>query len=146
MTSNATMTDSSTTTWNAQFAALKTRFPHVRDAILVALHILSQNPDVSDDDAKAQAALLGTRITAASIAGARRLMDKQDTRPAAAPAAATPAAPARVRRPRATDAGVDAEALIRGLVGKLQGQGAADTERLKDAMRKAIAVLQAAVE
>jgi hypothetical protein len=72
-------------------------------------------------------------------------MAKQDTRPAAAPALATPAASTRVRRPRATDAGVDAEALIRGLVGKLQGQGAADTERLKDAMRKAIAVLQAAV-
>jgi len=140
-----TATQSVPATWDSQFAALKARFPHVRDAILTALHILSQNPNVSDDDAKAQAAMLGTRITAASIAGARRLMDKQATRPAVAPVAATTAAPARVRRPRATDAGVDAETLIRGLVGKLQGQGAADTERLKDAMRKAIAVLQAAV-
>ena len=140
-----TATQSVPATWDAQFAALKARFPHVRDAILVALHILSQNPNVSDDDAKAQAALLGTRITAASIAGARRLMAKQEGRPAAEPVAATPAAPARVRRPRAADAAVDAEALIRGLVGKLQGQGAADTERLKDAMRKAIAVLQAAM-
>jgi hypothetical protein len=35
--------------------------------------------------------------------------------------------------------------LIRGLVGKLTGQGMAETQRLKDAVRKAIAVLQAAV-
>ena len=140
-----TATQSVPATWDSQFAALKARFPHVRDAILTALHILSQNPDVTDDDAKAQAALLGTRITAASIAGARRLVAKQDTRPAAAPPAAAPVAPTRARRPRAGDAAVDAEALIRGLVGKLQGQGSAETQRLKDAIRKAIAVLQAAV-
>ena len=40
---------------------------------------------------------------------------------------------------------VDAEALVRGFVAKLQGQGNAEAERLREAMRKAIAVLQAAV-
>jgi hypothetical protein len=39
---------------------------------------------------------------------------------------------------------VDAEALVRGFVAKLQGQGNAEAERLRDAIRKAIAVLQAA--
>jgi hypothetical protein len=36
-------------------------------------------------------------------------------------------------------------ALVRGVVAKLQGQGNAEADRLRDAMRKAIAVLQAAV-
>lgn len=40
---------------------------------------------------------------------------------------------------------VDAETLVRGFVETLQGQGNAEVERLKDAMRKAIAVLQGAV-
>ena len=59
-------------------AHLEVRYPKVREPILVALHILTQNPDISLDDAKAQAALHGTRITAASVAGARRLLSRQD--------------------------------------------------------------------
>jgi hypothetical protein len=35
--------------------------------------------------------------------------------------------------------------MIRGMVGKLQAQGNAKTERLRNAVRKAVAVLQAAV-
>ena len=38
------------------------------------------------------------------------------------------------------------EELVRGFVAKLQGQGNAEAERLRDAMRKAVAVLQAAVD
>ena len=39
---------------------------------------------------------------------------------------------------------VDAEALVRGFVAKLQGRGNAEADRLREAMRKAVAVLQAA--
>ena len=54
--------------------------------------------------------------------------------------------PARpVRRPRPADKATDAEALIRGLVVKLQDQGNAEADGLRDAMRKAIAVLRAAM-
>jgi hypothetical protein len=35
--------------------------------------------------------------------------------------------------------------LVRGFVAKLQGAGNAEADRLREAMRKAIAVLQAAV-
>ncbi len=48
------------------------------------------------------------------------------------------------RRPRPA-APVDAEALVRTFVEKLRTQGDADTERLRDAIGKAIAVLQAAL-
>ena len=91
MTTTEITTDSIPASWNDQFAALKNRFPHVRDAILVAMHILAQNPDVTVEDAKAQANLLGARITAASIAGAQRLLAKQTD----AVAPQTPEAPAR---------------------------------------------------
>ena len=36
--------------------------------------------------------------------------------------------------------------MIRATVGKIQDQGAAEAERLREAMRKAIAVLEAAAE
>ena len=136
---------------DAQFAQLKARYPKVREPILVALHILSQNPDIDPDDAKAQAALRGVRITAASLNAAQRLLSRQDGAPAVA---ATPARARRngavaatkpqPRRPRAAKPDLNAEALIRGVVSKIQDQGNAETERLRDAMRKAIAVLEAA--
>ena len=40
---------------------------------------------------------------------------------------------------------VDAEVIIRGFVAKLRGQGNAEAERLREGIRKAIGVLQAAV-
>jgi hypothetical protein len=51
--------------------------------------------------------------------------------------------PASTRRPASTAS--DPETLIRGLVAKLQDQENAEADRLRTAMRKAIALMQAAV-
>ena len=143
------MTTTETTapdTWTDEIAALKARHPHVRDPILAALNLLLTDPSITDDDAKARAAMRGVRITAASINGARNLVAKRETEvpiePTAAPAAERPARP---RRERAPEPAVDAEALIKQVVGKLQAQGNAVAERLSDAMRKAMAMLAGAV-
>ena len=137
---NPTPTDD----WNAQFAALKARFPKVRETIVFAFHVLQSNPDIALDDLKAQAKLHGIRVTASSVTAAERLLA---TNGAAAGSAPSPAAatPRRTRRPRAAAAPLDVESLIRTTVGKIQDQGAAESERLREAMRKAIGVLQEAV-
>jgi hypothetical protein len=143
------MTTTETTapdTWTDELAALKARHPHVRDPILAALNLLLTDPNITDDDAKARAAMRGVRITAASINGARNLLAKRETAVPNEPTA--PAAterPARPRRERAPEPAVDAKALIKQVVGKLQAQGNAEAERLRDAMRKAMAVLAGAV-
>jgi hypothetical protein len=49
------------------------------------------------------------------------------------------------RRPRAPARELDAEALIRNVVGKLQADGNAEAERLRAAIRKAVAMLNAVV-
>ena len=141
-TTETTATD----TWADELAALKNRYPHVREPILAALNILLAEPNITDDDAKARAAMRGVRITAASINGARNLLAKRETAVPAEPAAA-PATerPARPRRERAPEPAVDAEALIKQVVGKLQAQGNAEAERLRDAMRKAMAMLASAM-
>jgi len=151
MTETATATSPTTknTAWNDQFAALKARYPHVRDAILVALHIISQDPDIAIDDAKAQAQVHGVRITAASINAARRLLSRQDSAPANAPkakGATAPIAKSPTRRARpAPTASVDAEALIRQVADKIRAEGSLEAQRLRDAMRRAITMLEAAV-
>ena len=115
----------------------------------MAPNILLHASNISAEDAKAQAAARGTRITAASLNAAKTLLAKMDAQDIAAgpqrePAAPPTTRPARpARRPRAADTHVDAEALIRGVVAKIQGQGNAEADRLREAMRKAIATLQA---
>ena len=133
-------------TWAAQVEQLQARYKHVRPAVLAALNILVHDENVSADDAKARAALHRVRITAASIAAARTLLARMDRSVGAtnAPTAASTPTP-RPRRARMPEKGVDAEALVRGFVAKLQGQGNAEVDRLREAMRKAIAVLQAAM-
>ena len=148
-TRTATETSSPTDTWTAQLGHLKSRYRHVREPILVALNILLHDQSIALDDAKAQAVLHGTRITAASVNAAKTLLAKMDAQDIAAGAQREPAVPPTTRparparRPRAADTHVDAEALIRGVVAKIQGQGNAEADRLREAMRKAIATLQA---
>jgi uncharacterized protein (DUF4415 family) len=90
--------------------------------------------------------LRGVRITAASINGARHLMAKRETAvQIEAPAAPAADRPARPRRDRAPEPAVDAEALIKQVVGKLQAQGSSEADRLREAMRKAMAVLANAI-
>lgn len=133
-------------TWTRQLDELKSRYKHVREPILVALNILLHDPNVALDDAKAQAQIHGVRITAASVDAARRLRERMDDgEPAAAVRRPTNKPAPASRRARAASTASDPEALIRGLVEKLQVQGNADAERLREAMRKAIAVLQAAM-
>jgi len=145
MTATATLPASDS--WTAQLEQLRARYKHLRPAVLGALNVLLHDPDVSDDDAKARANLHGVRITAASLNAARTVLSRMDS-----PATETqtkPVAPRSAqrqpRRPRATDAPLDAETLIKGVVAKLQSQGSAEAERLRETMRKAIALLQAAV-
>ena len=148
MVTTLTVTSPDAKAWHAHFAELQSRYKHVRPAIVAALCVLQQDPDVSVDDAKARASEHGVRITAASVNAARRLLSRQDGAPAtddAQPKAAVPAKPARERRPRGNDGGVDAEALIRGVVSKLQDRGNAEAERLRSAIRRAIQTLECAI-
>ena len=148
MTTTLTVNDPASKLWNQQLAELQSRYKHVRPAIVAALCVLQNEPDITVDDAKARAAEHGVRITAASVNAARRLLARQDGAPAtddAEPKAQAPAKPTRDRRPRANDGGVDAEALIRGVVSKLQDRGNAEAERLRGVMRRVIDIMQAAV-
>ena len=87
-------------------------------------------------------------MTAASVNAARHLVDRNATTSGATPALAPTTAAAesrRTRRTRAAQAPLDVDALIRTTVGKIQDQGAAEAERLRQAIRKVITLLEAAV-
>jgi hypothetical protein len=147
MTATDPANNTMTATPNISVAELRLRYKHVREPILVALHLLLQDNEISIGDAKAKAGAMGTRITLASILAARRLMAKMDAAPpapAAAPVATT--APTRpARRPRAPEAAQDTEALVRGVVAKVRAQEGAESERLRAAIRRAVELLNSAL-
>jgi hypothetical protein len=61
-----------TDTWTDEIAALKARYPHVRDPILAALNLLLTDPNITDDDAKARAAMPVGGCLKARESGGRR--------------------------------------------------------------------------
>ncbi|MBZ0150812.1 MAG: hypothetical protein K8J09_04710 [Planctomycetes bacterium] len=152
MTTTVTVNEpvSPTDTWTAQLDQLRDRYKHLRPAVLAAVNVLLHDVNISDEDAKARAAAHGVRITAASLNAARTVLSKMDTTnnsgtPNAIATTTTPAAAPTRRRVRAVEPAVDAEALIKQVVGRLQSQSHAEADRLRDAMKKAISLLQTAV-
>lgn len=138
-----------TGTWDTAFAALKARFPKAKDSIVFCIHALRANPEIGLDDLKAQAAMHGIRVTAASVTAAQRLTAPEPARGAQDAATLTvPAQPkARRGRPARAAAGdLDAEAMLRAVVAKMQAQGGKEAERLRAAIRRAVAVLGDAIE
>lgn len=138
-----------TGTWDAAFTALKARHPKAKDSIVFCIHALRANPEIGLDDLKAQAAMHGIRVTGASVTAAKRLMVPTPAKGAQdAVDAETPAKP-KVRRGRPARAGagdLDAEAMLRQVVAKMQAQGGKDAERLRAAIRKAVHLLNRALE
>ena len=63
----ATEPASTTDAWTRQLEQLQACYKHVRPPVLAALNILVHDQNITIDDAKAQAALHGVRITAASV-------------------------------------------------------------------------------
>ncbi|MCA8954011.1 MAG: hypothetical protein KDE27_31165 [Planctomycetes bacterium] len=160
MTEEQLSTDA-TATWDAQFAALKTRFPKAKDSIVFCVHALQSTPEIDLADLKARAMMHGIRVTAASVTAARRLLapppveaptgaalepgrDPDESEDSAPTGAAAPTR--RGRRPRTSDPELDVESMIRGTIARFREEGAAEAERLRDAIRSAIAVLQSALE
>src|SRR5688572_21565577 len=99
--------------WTQQLEQLRARYKQVRPPTLAALNVLIFDPQISVDDAKARAALHGVRITAASVAAARTLLERMDSPSIAAAPAAMPSTTREPRRPRPADKTIDAEALVR---------------------------------
>ena len=134
------MTDN-VTDWDAAFAHLKARFPRIRDTILFCLHAIQQNPDIYLDDLKSLAEMHRLRITGASLAAARRLL-AAESRPPAMPVVELP----RVPRARMELDDTDPVTMIQAFVSQMQEQGDDRSQKLRAAVREAIAVLQAAIE
>ena len=108
--------------------------------VLFCIHALTAAGEVELGEVKAEAAEHGIRITAASLASARRLL-----RPGEQPARLK----AAVRRQAAQgrrQAGVGAEVLVRQFLESVEQRGNAEVERLRDCIEQAVHLLRGALD
>ncbi|MCK5945195.1 MAG: hypothetical protein KAI24_24615 [Planctomycetes bacterium] len=129
MTANETTTETTATpNWDAISSKLEPRFPGIKDSVLCCIHCLETDPAMALDEMKERANQFGLRVTAASANSARRLLDEK---------------PAKTNRaPR----GVKPEGLIKSIAAQIERHRNGEVERLKNALRKSIQMLQAALD
>ena len=138
----------------AELRQLRERFPKTKDSILFCLYALQRSPGIPLDDVQAEAHGRGIRVTGGSLNAARRLCvrsagGKGSTRSGSPTSQQVPEA-ARARRmaAEASDAPApgSAKARLRQVIAEVQTAADARVERMRVAIRKAIAALQAVLE
>ena len=138
-----------TDTWEGILDALSRRYPGQKHSILFCIYKLQQNPDVALRDFRAEAELHGIPVGGRTLHAAKELLGLNPAPPAAsAPAAETaPVAPAR-RRPRASEpeTGDSIESKVLAAVRQIQSNAGAEADQLRAAIRRAIAILQQALD
>lgn len=137
-------------TWEGDIAALQERFPGTRIGTLFCVHKLEQDADLKLRDFKAEAELRGVPLNGRSYHGARVLLGLEVPKPRRA----------RVDESEIEDvvdtgfgaleevttsdsSGVDIESVLRNAI---DAAAAKRTEGMRDAIRRAIAVLEEALE
>ena len=137
-----------TDTWEGILEALGRRYPGQKNSVLFCIYKLQQNPDVTLRDFRAEAELHGIPVGGRTLHSAKGLLGL-NKQPAAssAPATGEAAGPAR-RRQRANepDASDSIESKVLAAVRQIQSNAGAEAEQLRTAIRRAIALLQQALD
>lgn len=140
-------------TWEGDIAGLQTRFPGTRLGTLFCVHKLEQDADLKLRDFKAEAELRGVALSGRSYHGARVLLGLEAPTPRRARVVEAvedeavgfadvddeDLAPTGL----AATAGTDLESALRTAIDAAASQR---TGRMRDAIRRAIAVLEEALE
>jgi len=136
--------------WAQIFDQLRGRFPSASPGVLFCIHKLQQNPDLKLRDFKDEAQLHQVPLSGRSFHSARVLLGLEKA-PAPRPRAATTepdedaAEPVAAPRARAAvNARTDETPAIAALR-RYQEENAAETERLRAGVRRALAVIEAAL-
>lgn len=136
-----------TDTWEGILEALSRRYPGQKHSVLFCIYKLQQNPDVTLRDFRAEAELHGIPVGGRTLHAAKELLGLHKP-PAAATAAAetTPATTRRRQRASEPGTGDSIESKVLAAVRQIQSNAGAEADQLRDAIRRAIAILQQALD
>ena len=146
--------------WEQLLDQLRRRYPGQKDSVLFCINKLHQNPELTLRDFRDEARLYGLTLAGRSLHSAKVLLGlaepspkpqrkpTQDAEPAttfeAGVAPTGQASPPRARK-AATTAAASIEDQLLDVVQRLQSTKGAEAERLRDAIRAALAVIEDAL-
>lgn len=142
--------------WDAILDGWRRRYPGQRDSVLFCIHKLQQNPDLTLRDFRDEAKLHGIPVAGRSLHSARVLLGlarapvAHEPEPEAATIEVPDTEPGRRRRgrpagkPNASSLSSIEDQVV-AAVRSIQSAASADVERMRAAMRQAIAILQRAL-
>lgn len=147
--------------WQQLLDRLRERYPNQKDSVLFCLHKLQQNPDLALPDIRDEARLHGIPMAGRALHSAKVLLglaapstrrprapkdERQPTQERAEAAPVASSSPRQHARRAEPTAGGSIEQRLSAALAKLQSSANADTERLRDAMRRAITILSDALD
>lgn len=140
--------------WDGMLATLRKRYPGQKDSVLFCVHKLQQNPDLSLRDFREEAALYGIPTAGRALHSAKVLLGlasnkpraPREAEPAKLPAPTAPGRVKRARRPERDDDGDSIETKVLDAVRQIQSAAGEEADRLRAAVKQAIAILQAALD
>lgn len=143
--------------WDGILANLRLRYPGQKDSVLFCLHKLHSNPELGLPDFRDEARLHGIPMAGRALHSAKVILGLATVKPRAPNApklslhVEMPTDPARSTRTRrfrdgaATDAG-SIEDKVLDAVRQIQSAAGAEAEKLRTAVREAVAILQRALD
>ena len=132
--------------------ALRRRYPGQKDSVLFCTYKLQQNPELTLRDFRAEADLHGIPMAGRALHSARGLLGLRKAAPVAVPPPTTTddLTPTARRRPRQApepdDGGASIESKVVAAVRQIQSAAGAESGQLRTAIRRAIVILQQALD
>jgi hypothetical protein len=147
--------------WDGILANLRLRYPGQKDSVLFCLHKLHSNPELGLPDFRDEARLHGIPMAGRALHSAKVILGLAIAKPRAPNApknapkpsaeVAMPTEPARLGRPRRVRGGGSTadgsiEDKVLDAVRQIQSAAGAEAEKLRTAVRQAVAILQRALD
>ncbi len=126
-------------------ATLRSRFPKASDGILFCVFKLQQNHELTIRDFRDEADLLGVKIGGRAFHSAKVLLGMEQPVTRKPRATTTPGRESALPQLEIQE-GADMESSLIQAVQQIQESATAESQRLRDAMRKAVDVLQRALD
>lgn len=132
--------------WTARRDALRAEHPGQKDSVLFCLHKLQQDRAVGLRDLRDEAAVRGIPMAGRALHSAKVLLGMAQAKPRR-PNRAKPASPQPATdSPSAPASDQAVEDQVLAAVRQIQSAAGAEADRMREAMRRAVEILQRAIE
>ena len=140
--------------WDGILANLRQRYPGQKDSVLFCVHKLHGNPELGLPDFREEAKLHGIPMAGRALHSAKVLLGLATVKPRAPKATKAETAPSdepratRTRRVRGGTSAADGsiETKVLDAVRQIQSAAGAEADKLRTAVREAVAILQRALD